>query len=85
MPPTAPVTPIRKRPQPIHVDVGIIYMTVPTPINPTPSHHNLSALYGSVGLRIAGLIIGLKPSSIASRLALAFAVDLAALEVGLRV
>jgi hypothetical protein len=35
-----------------HVEVGIMYIIVPSAVIPTPTHHHVSGLYGSLGLRI---------------------------------
>jgi hypothetical protein len=76
-----------------HVDVGIINIIVPSAVIPTPTHHHLSGLYGSLGLRIvfAFLFNGsiFSPvESCMSRLTLLLPVDWAppvALAVGFRV
>jgi hypothetical protein len=76
-----------------HVDVGIMYIIVPNAVMPTPTHHHVSGLYGSLGLRIvfAFLFNGSTFSpveSCRSRLTLLLPVDWAppvALVVGFRV
>lgn len=76
-----------------HVDVGIIYIIVPRAVMPTPTHHQVSGLYGSFGLRIlfGFLFNGSLPSPEASlmlRLTLLLPVDVAPpveLAVGFRV
>ena len=37
---------------PAHVEVGIMYINVPSAVIPTPTHHHVSGLYGALGLRI---------------------------------
>ena len=73
--------------------MGIIYIIVPSAVIPTPTHHHVSGLYGSLGLRIvfgfllSGSIFSPVESSM-SRLTLLLPVDWAppvALAVGLRV
>jgi hypothetical protein len=61
----------------LHTWVGIIYMTVPTAVNPTPTHHHRSAFNSSVGFKILCALRGLCFSlveSFMSRLALLLAV-----------
>ena len=57
MPPERSV--VRKISKLIYALVGIMYMTVPSAIDPTPTHHHLSALNGSDGVWITGCL-GLK-------------------------
>jgi hypothetical protein len=76
-----------------HVEVGIIYIIVPRAVMPTPTHHQVSGLYGSFGLKI--LFVFLFKSSLfspeassMSRLTLLLPVDVAPpveLAVGFRV
>jgi hypothetical protein len=35
-----------------HVEVGIMYIIVPSAVIPTPTHHHVSGLYETLGLRI---------------------------------
>ena len=52
MPPAMPNWKKRFHSHSFYVEVGIMYIIVPSAVIPTPTHHHVSGLYGSPGLRI---------------------------------